>query len=161
MVIRRSLQAILSFLALGGFFAVEFMRGRSVDLLAPVICSWVAIVAPVLLAILWVIKKQYIRTFVLAVLVTATRISLGDSLSEFMKVAAWFLIGAIVLVLIVALAARWLRGGGAPESRVVPRRVSPRRQVAKSAKRRSPVRPCGGLRCPGDAHDARPGTDGE
>ena len=108
---RRLWQAFLSILALGGFFAVEYLRGRDVDPLVLVVCSWVAIVAPLLLAILWVSKRQYVRTLFLAVLVAATRISLEDSLSDFMRIAAWFLVGAIGLVLVVALVARWLRKG--------------------------------------------------
>ena len=110
-MMRRIWQGFLSVLALGGFFALEYLRGRDVDPLVLVICSWVAVAAPVLLAILWVSNRQYVRTFFLAVLVAATRVSLEDSLSDFMRIAAWFLIGAIGLVLIVALVARWLRKG--------------------------------------------------
>jgi hypothetical protein len=126
-VIQRVWQAFLSFLALGGFFALEFLRGRDVGPLALVVCSWVTIVAPVLLAILWVTKRQYFRTFVLALLVAATRVSLEDSLSEFMRLAAWFLVGAIVLALILALVVRWLKKGTTPERSIPPesRAVSP------------------------------------
>jgi hypothetical protein len=116
-------------LAIAGFFAVEYMGGRSVDPLAPVICSWVAIVAPLLLAIGWVIKKQYLRTFMLAVLVAATRVCFEASLSKFMKIAGWFLIGAIVLVLIVALAARWMRRSAAAEPQAVAAASGEKREV--------------------------------
>lgn len=111
MAVYRAWQAILSVLALGCFLALDYMRGMSVPSMALVICSWVAVVAPVLLAISWVVKKRYIRTIVLAALVAAIRISLEDTLSQFMRVAAWFLIGAIVLALIIAVVVRvWRRG---------------------------------------------------
>jgi lysylphosphatidylglycerol synthetase-like protein (DUF2156 family) len=119
MTFQRAWQAVFSVLSLGAFFAVEYMRSVSVPSSALVICSWVAIVAPVLLAILWVVKKQYIRTIFLAALVAATRVSLEDTLSDFSKVAGWFLIGAIVLVLIVAVAVRWWRRGKSKEPDVV------------------------------------------
>ncbi len=134
MTFQRVWQAVLSVLTLSCFFALEYMRGMSVPSLALVICSWVTVVAPVLLAISWVVKRQYVRTLVLAALVVATRMSLEDTLSEFLLTAAWFLTGAIVLVLIIALVLRWWRKGKAQEPAVVP-------QESESATAAPPVAP--------------------
>lgn len=131
---QRVWQVIMSVLGLGGFFAVQYMRGRDVDPLALTICSWAAVVAPVLLAIVWVTKKLYFRAFFLAVLIVLIRISLVDSLSEFLRTAAWFSAGAIVLALIVAVVARWARRGAvsrpAAASQAAPQVAS---QVAPAA----------------------------
>jgi hypothetical protein len=89
MAVYRAWQAVLSVLALGSFFALEYVHNTSVPSIALVILSWVAIVAPFLLAVSWVAKKQYVRALVLAILVAATRLSLEDTLSKFMQIAAW------------------------------------------------------------------------
>jgi outer membrane biosynthesis protein TonB len=113
MVLYRVWQAILSVLAVGGFLALEYLAGREVDPLVPVILSWVTVAAPVLLAIGWVVKKQYWRTLAVAALVAAVRVSLERTLSDFLTTAGWFLIGAIVLVVIIGLVTRWVRRGRA------------------------------------------------
>jgi hypothetical protein len=130
MVLYRICQAVLSVLALGGFFAIEYLRGHNVPALVPVICSWVAVVGPVLLATMWVVRKQYVRTLALAVLVAAVRVCLEDSLSDFMKTAGWFLIGAIVVALIVAVAIRLWRRGSAVEPSIVVEVDEPERRGA-------------------------------
>lgn len=127
-------QGILSVIALGCFFALEYMRGRSVPDLALVICSWAVLAAPVLLAITWVIKKQYVRTLALAVLVAAVRVTLEDTLSEFMRTAGWFLIGAVGLVLVVALVVRL------GKSQSAKRRAAAKQAAAQQAATR-PVSP--------------------
>ncbi len=109
MAVFRAWQAVFSVLAIGCFFALEYMRDTSAASVAFVACSWVCIIATWLLAVVWVVKKLYIRTLALAVVVAAVRLSLDDTLSDFMKLAAWFLLGAIVLTVVVALAVRMRR----------------------------------------------------